>query len=138
MLIDDLKNIRSARRDLRNFGFIIAITFAVLAVILYWSGRGSPRYLVYVALAFAVAAVFCPLALKPLQKLWMAASVVMGWFTTRLVLCVLYFVVLTPTGLIAKLVGKNFLSMKIDKTRKTYWNARDAGEPPKSDYEKQF
>ena len=62
----------------------------------------------------------------------------MGWVMTRVILTILFFTVLTPLGFIAKLFGKNFLDLKLDKEQNSYWEIREKKEIKPIDYEKQF
>ena len=56
---------------------------------------------------------------------------------TRVILSVVFYLILTPIGLITKLLNEDFLALK--KTNvKSYWNNRDSNFEIKQDYEKQF
>jgi hypothetical protein len=63
----------------------------------------------------------------------------MGWLMTRAILSVLFFVILTPTALLLRLLGKDLLNMKFDRnSSQSYWLARSADQSQKPDYTKQF
>jgi multisubunit Na+/H+ antiporter MnhG subunit len=62
----------------------------------------------------------------------------MGFFMTRLILGVLFYLIITPIGLTAKLFGKDFIDQKINKGKKSYWNYREQKEFSKEIYERQF
>lgn len=68
----------------------------------------------------------------------MAAAIIIGWFMSRVILVILFYLVLTPTAIIARIFGKRFLELKWDRSQKTYWNYREEQAPDKSRYEKQF
>jgi hypothetical protein len=138
MLLDEIKNIKSSRKDLRNFGLSVGTVLALIGGLLLWKARGSYPYflipggvLIFLGLTF-------PVILKPLQQIWMTLALILGWFMTRVILSILFFLVITPIGLFSKLIGKQFLDLKWDKNQKTYWNYRDASEAQKKDYTKQF
>jgi hypothetical protein len=138
MLIDEIKSIKSSKRDLKNFGLTVGSAAGILGVVLSWSGKEYGRYFLYAAVGFLLAGMAFPIALKPVQRLWMRAAVILGWFMTRIIIAILFYAVLTPTGVVARLFGKEFLDMRIDKSRKSYWNYRDIKKPEKGDYERQF
>ena len=79
-----------------------------------------------------------PALLKPVQKVWMSFAVVMGWFMTRVILAVLFFLVVTPIGVIFKVLGKDIIGVKIDKEAESYWAEKGNVNKDKSSYEKQF
>jgi hypothetical protein len=79
-----------------------------------------------------------PIVLKPLQKVWMTIAVVIGWVMARVVLTLLFFVVFTPMGLIARLFGKDFLILKRRGAGQSYWHPRKPGEYDPKRSEMQF
>ena len=62
----------------------------------------------------------------------------MGFIMTRLILGILFFLVITPMAIAAKLFGKDLLDQRINKNKKSYWNYRKKKEFKQSDYEMQF
>jgi hypothetical protein len=68
----------------------------------------------------------------------MTLAILIGWFMTRIILSILFYLVLTPTRLLARLFGKQFLDLKMDNSKKSYWNYRESKELKKSEYERQF
>jgi hypothetical protein len=63
----------------------------------------------------------------------------MGWLMTRVILCILFFVILTPTALLLRLLGKDLLNMKFDRnSSQSYWLPRTSEDGKKADYTKQF
>lgn len=139
MIIEEIKNIDSSPRELRKFALAMAIPLALIGGFLLWRGREYYRYFFIASGLFICPGLLVPAVLMPLHKVWMTFSVIMGWFMTRLILCILFFVVLTPMALLMKLLGKDLLDMKFDKNAsESYWLAREADESQKPDYTKQF
>ena len=138
MLIDEIRAIKSTRKDLRSFGFVVGAVLSLLGLILLWRGRPAWPYLLGIGLALTILGTIFPSSLKPLQKLWMIFAVFMGWFMTRLILSVLFFLVLTPIGLAARVAGRRFLDRHPESKVDSYWNLRDGQEQDRKRYEKQF
>ena len=69
---------------------------------------------------------------------WMIFAVILGWFMTRIILSLLFFLVITPIGLTMRLLGKDFLGLKIKSSNESYWNKRDKENELNQDYQKQF
>ncbi len=55
-----------------------------------------------------------------------------------LLLCASYFLGIGLTSLFAKIIGKHFLDLKIDKKRKSYWTDLNLSKKPLQDYLRQF
>ena len=68
----------------------------------------------------------------------MIFSVLFGWFMTRLILTILFFLIITPLGFIAKVARKDFLEIKHNDSKKSYWNNRNSYMEKNQNYEKQF
>ena len=49
----------------------------------------------------------------------------LGAIIAPIVMCIIYFLVVTPIGLIMKIMGKDLLNKKYDRIKKTYWIKRD-------------
>ncbi len=138
MLKEELKNIKTGKKELRDFGLLMAAVLGLLGGLLFWKGKVSYPYFLSIAATFLVLGLSLPQLLKPIYKIWMTLAALMGWFMTRVILSVLFYLVVMPIGLIARLSGKQFLDLKMDKSRASYWNYREPRESDASDYEKQF
>jgi hypothetical protein len=137
-LIEEIKNIKGNKSDWKKFGITMGIILVVIACCLLWKKNNSFPYVFVLAAAFLITGIVVPSMLKPVYKAWMVLSVMMGYIMTRIIMAVIFYLIVTPIGFLAALVGKNFLDMKIDKKAKSYWKARDALRKEKSDYERQF
>lgn len=137
-MLDELKNIKSSKKDLKNFAWVMGFFLSGMGGCLLWFEKESCRYFLISGIAFLSSGLLVPKILLPLQKIWMGFSVIMGWFMTRVILSVLFYLVLTPIGLLARLFKKQFLDLKIDKLQDSYWNYREAEELESGRYERQF
>jgi len=138
VLLEEIKNIKSEKKDLRNFGLTIGIALGLLAGLLWWKEKDTYSIFAIIASAFILLGLILPSVLKPLQKAWMMLAVIMGWIMTRIILGILFYLVFTAIGGIGRLLGKQFLDLTIDHTIKSYWIKREPKAFNKSDYEKQF
>lgn len=68
---------------------------------------------------------------------WMWAAFPVGWLIAHLLMAAIYFLVLTPIGLIMHLAGRDPLSRDFDRPADTYWTRRDSSHDP-SQYFRQF
>lgn len=137
-IIAEIRAIKSTKKELRNFGLVVGGVLVAIGAFLYWKERPANPYFLIIGGVLAFAGLILPSILKPFQKVWMGFAVVMGFFMTRVILTVLYFAVLTPLAIAAKISGKKFMELKIPKDKDSYWNLRDVKEIDKKDYERQF
>jgi len=138
MLLEEIKNIKSNKRDLRSFGIAFGVILAILGGLFWWREKGYYPYFLIISLVFFLFGLIFPILLKPVQKVWMTFAVILGWFMTRVILSVLFYIVFTFIGLLARLFRKEFLDLRIDNTKKSYWIARESKPFERKDYERQF
>lgn len=132
------KRPKSERVKLREFGLTVGIAFGVLAGLLFWRQKDHYVYFAALSAVFILTGLVVPMILRPVNKVWMAFSMGLGWVMTRVILTILFFAVFTPIGLIGRLAGKDFLDLRRDSSQDSYWNYRQETEVSKDDYERQF
>jgi hypothetical protein len=138
MIIQEIKNIDNSKPALKKFGITIGIVLFVIAGLLFYNNNSVYIYWGIASLILMVSGLVFPILLKPLNFIWMSFAVVLGYFMNRLILGILFYIVMTPIGLLAKLFGKDFLDRKIEKEKSSYWNYREQKEFSKELYERQF
>ncbi len=138
MILEEIGNIKSEKKDLRDFGITFGVLLGVLAGALWWKGKDTYTIFAILSAAFFFFGLVLPRLLTPLQKVWMMFAVVLGWFMTRLILSVLFYVVFTCIGGVLRLFGKKLLGQNIDRSKKSYWVYREPVPFSREKYEKQF
>ena len=137
-MIEEIRNIKSGKKELRNFGFTVGIVLLLIAGVLFYKNNNLFISFAYIAGVFIVLGFLFPQLLKPIYFIWMIFAVVIGWIMTRLILSILFFVIISIIRLIAGIFGKSFLELNISKDSKSYWNHRFSDVEMSQDYEKQF
>ena len=137
-IIEEIKNIKGDKSDWKKFGITMGIILTIIGLFLLWKRNNNYDYILYIAAAFCITGLILPTILKPIYKIWMTLSVVMGFIMTKVIMLIIFYLIVTPIGLVASLTGKKFLDMKIDKSAKSYWIAKEKTVKIKSDYERQF
>ena len=125
------------RREWRKFGFSVGIIFFVLATLQFVLGKDLWLYLYGTGTFFCLMATLLPIALKPIFIALTYLGSMMGWCMTRVILTILFFMVITPIGLLAKLFNKQFLELRASPSEMSYWTDRKSRSSAK-DYENQF
>lgn len=127
------------RVELRKFGITMGAILSLLGAIFLWRGRGCYFYLFILSMSFLFFGAVLPSLLKPIYKIWMTLGILMGWVMTRIILCTLFYLVVTPISLLLKLFGKDSLGLKFKRNHiDTYWIPKENKRFVKSDYERQF
>ncbi len=125
-------------KELRRFGVTVGIPLALLAGVGVWRGHTIlPAVLGGAAVALGVLALVAPRLLSPVHKLWMKIADALAWFNTRVLLGVVYYLVMTPTGIVMRLMGRDPLDRRL-KDRPTYWIDRKQHPDPRGSMERRF
>lgn len=120
---------RMAGRDLRKFGLIMAamvVSFFGLLIPWIW-GLGWPIWPWAVGIGFAAVAMLYPSALRPVHRLWERIGLVLSWVNTRILLGAVFYFVVTPIGLIVRLLSDP-MARRLDENVQSY---RKLSEQPK-------
>ena len=105
-------------KELRKFGFTMAIAFGIIGGILFWRQKALWIYLAGLAGFFLAGGLVFPKLLAPIEKLWMKLALVLSAIMTRVILTLTYYLMITPIGLMMRLTGKDLLRIKIDRSAK--------------------
>ncbi len=137
-MLEELRNIKSGEHELREFGITIGGILVFIGAFAFYRERNFFSYFLIAGCFFAVAGIALPLLLKPLHKIWMGFSIIIGFFMSRVMLTILFYLVVTPLGVIIRLTGKDILDQKIEKGRESYWIKRDGTLKNRESYENQY
>ena len=121
-----------------KFGIILGIILLIIAGFLFWKEKEPFQIFLTIGIALLLTAIAKPPFLKPFYWIWMIFAIILGWFMTRVILSLLFFLIFTSIGLTSRLLGKKFLELRWDKSKETYWNFRSDEQIQNGNYEKQF
>ncbi len=108
----------------RGFGLVMAVALLIFSL-LPLAGDGSVLWwLAAIALGFAGLAIFAPWLLAPLNRIWFRFGLMLGAVVAPVVMALLFFLVVTPTGMIMRALGKDPLRRKSDRAATTHWITR--------------
>ena len=119
----------------RSFGLLFFVVFFVISL---WplKSQGDMRlWSAILSLVFLVLGVLNSKFLNPLNKLWYKFGIFLGSVISPVVMGIVFFIVVTPIGLIMRFLGKDLLRINKNKTVSTYWIDR---EKQKNTMKKQF
>jgi hypothetical protein len=105
--------------ELRKFAAILATVIAILAAWFYWRTNSVPTWNTPVLSLLLIPAAFKPRLLAPFYSLWMNLGHGLGWLNTRIILAVMFYLVLSPVGLLRRLFGNDGLQLSKKTSGKT-------------------
>ena len=135
---EDIKQLKTDTATLRKFGLMVGGVLVALGLLFLFRHKARTPYFVWPGSVLIVLGAILPRVLKWIYIVWMSAAFVMGFVMAHVILGLLFFLVITPIGLFARLVGRDFLSLKLDRAAKTYWVPRKSKAGTVVDYERQF
>tara|TARA_Y100000590_G_scaffold314732_1_gene355886 strand:- start:224 stop:613 length:390 start_codon:yes stop_codon:yes gene_type:complete len=104
----------------RNFGIVFAIVFLIIACWPLLSNGDIKFWSLVVSLVFLILGFFNSNLLTPLNKLWFKFGIFLGNFIAPIIMGVIFFFVVTPTGLLMRLFNKDLIYLK-KNNNKSYW-----------------
>ncbi len=136
-MLEEIKNIPYSKRDIRSFGITMGIILFIISGLLMYYNKEIYQITGIIALAFVGLGLIIPVVLKPLYFMWMTFAAILAWVMTRVILSFVFYLIITPIGLLTKLLGEDFLALRRGESD-SYWNYRDSSKELNQDYEKQF
>ncbi len=136
-----IDTIDTSKEAVKKTGRAFLIVGAIISVVLLWKhgydggheswnlmqalSSNSWRWFLGIGAAIAALSHIAYGLMKHFHVAWMTFAQILGWFMTRVILSIFYYLVLTPVGLLMRLLGKDLLDMKIDRSAQSYWKKRD-------------
>ena len=118
----------------RSFGIVFFIVFLLIALYPLIHSEEIRFWSIIISLIFLVLGLLNSKILAPLNKLWFKFGIFLGKIISPLTMGIIFFLVVTPIGLIMRLLGKDVLNLKYNKS-KSYWIEKSG---PKSKMKNQF
>lgn len=132
------KNTQPTPKKLRDFNFLFAAVFGIIGGIMFWKGNPFHGWMLGIGALFLIAGLTFPRLSQTLYVVWMALATVLSLIMTHVILGLFFYLVITPIGLIFKLLGKRFFPWKPDPSATSYWIAKDPSQYNPKHFEKQF
>ena len=127
-----MDNVKSSSN--RSFGIVFFVVFLLIAIYPL-SYNGEIRiWSIVISFIFLILGLLKSKILTPLNKLWFKFGILLGMIFSPLIMGIIFFVVVTPIGLIMRILGKDLLNLKYN-SNKSYWIEKSG---PKSIMKNQF
>ena len=108
----------------RNFGIVFSIVFLIISLWPLLSQNEIRIWSLTISGIFFILGIFNSKLLLPLNKIWLKFGIFLGNFIAPIVMGIVFFLVVTPTGLIMRFLGKDLLNLK-KNNKNSYWIEKD-------------
>ena len=119
----------------RSFGIVFFIVFLIISIWPLINDNALRIWSIYIAIIFLILGLINSKLLTPLNVLWFKFGKLLGLTISPIVMGIVFFIVVTPTGFIMKIFGKDILNKKYNNKTKSYWINK---EKSKSTMKQQF
>ena len=107
----------------RSFGLVFFLFFLIVSLFPLFKDGNIRVWSLVISVIFLILGMVNSKILNPLNKIWFKFGILLGKFISPIVMGVVFFVIVTPTSLIMRVLGKNLLNLKKGE-KKTYWIER--------------
>ena len=104
----------------KSFGIVFTVVFGLIAFWPLIKGNDIRLWSLIISIIFLVLGLINSKILTPLNKLWFKFGIFLGNFIAPVVMSIIFFLVVTPTGIIMKILGKDLIKLK-KNNEKSYW-----------------
>ena len=108
----------------KSFGIVFSIVFLIVSLYPLINSESFRIWALVVSFSFVSLAFLAPKILSIPNKLWFKFGILLGSIIAPIVMALVYFITVLPTGIIMRLLGKDLLKQKLDKNTKSYWIER--------------
>ncbi len=122
----------------RSFGFVFAGFFALISGLAWWNASSLLIYWLAVSVSFLAVTLIAPRLLAPLNRLWFKFGMLLNAIVSPIIMGLLFYFTVTPTGWLMRLFGARPLNLKFDPAAQSYWIRRDPPGPPPASLKNQF
>ena len=118
---ESTSHISTEQSSPKSFGIVFSVVFSIVSLYPLINSEDLRIWALIVSAIFLLLAFVAPQALTLPNKLWFKFGILLGSIIAPVVISIVYFVTVLPTGIIMRLLGKDLLKQKLDKNAKSYW-----------------
>jgi len=120
ILLDNMKN----KGSNKSFGFLFFFVFLIISFWPTFNGNVIDIKFLFLSLIFLILGLMNSKILTPLNNCWIKIGELLGNFVAPIVMGIVFFVIITPIGLVLRILDKDLLRLKFNKS-KSYWIDRE-------------
>ena len=107
----------------KSFGIVFFLFFLIVSLFPLFKNENIRVWSLIIAIIFLILGLLNSKFLTPLNKIWFKFGILLGSFVSPIIMGIVFFVIVTPTSIIMRVLGKNLLNLK-KGNKKTYWVKR--------------
>ena len=120
-----MKNLKKEKnKSNKSFGIVFFIFFLIIALWPLMNDGEIRIWSIILALLFLILGLINSKILTPLHRLWIKLGYFLGYFVSPIIMGMIFFLIISPVGIIMRLFGKDTLMKKYSK-KSTYWIQRE-------------
>tara|TARA_A100001388_G_C28408522_1_gene329403 strand:+ start:137 stop:529 length:393 start_codon:yes stop_codon:yes gene_type:complete len=105
----------------KSFGLVFFVVFLIVSLYPLLNQESIRVWSLIISFIFLFLGILNSILLSPLNYIWFKFGLFLGKFISPLVMGIVYFIVVFPTFLLIKLFKKNYLNLKYDNSKESYW-----------------
>ena len=115
-----MKNSKIKISSNKSFGIVFFTVFLIIAIWPLLNGYEIRSWSLIISIVFLLLGILNSKILTPLNKIWFKIGILLGNVISPIVMSIIFFLVVTPTSFIMKILGKDLLNLK-KNTKNSYW-----------------
>ena len=104
----------------KSFGIVFFFVFVIIALYPLLNGENIRIWSLIISITFLLLGLINSKILTPLNKIWFKFGIFLGKIISPIVMGIIFFLVVTPTGILMRIFKKDLLNLKLNKN-KSYW-----------------
>ncbi len=112
----------------KSFGLVFFVVFLIVSLYPLLNQEIIRVWSLIISFIFLFLGIINSILLSPLNYIWFKFGLFLGKFISPLVMGIVYFIVVFPTFLLIKLFKKNYLNLKYDNSKESYWITNESDE----------
>ncbi len=109
----------------RSLGIVFFLVFFLIGIWPVLSNESIRLWFIILSFVFLVLGLINSNFLTPLNKIWYQFGILLGNIISPIVMLIIFFLVITPIGIVLRIFKKDILQLKTSKKQKTYWINRN-------------
>jgi len=118
------KFFKKKNKSNKSFGIIFFIVFLIIGLWPLINGEGVRIWSILVSLPFLILGILNSRILSPLSYVWIKLGIIMGNFISPIVMAIIFYLLISPFGIVMRIFGKDLLMKKYSK-KSSYWIKRE-------------
>ena len=124
-MLENYRNFSIEYGSEKSFGIVFSMVFFIVGLYPLSKSQDLHIWALLIAVIFLILGYWAPKMLTIPNKLWFKFGILIGHVVTPILMALIYFLAVLPTGLIMRILGKDLLKTRLDKKAGSYWIIRD-------------